>query len=54
MTIKTYVNDEGLEVVYCMLHGVGHGIPKQIIPVMDGMILKFFLRHKKLDTRTDS
>lgn len=54
MTIKTYVNDEGLEVVYCMLHGVGHGIPKQIIPVMDGMILQFFLRHKKLDTSTDS
>tara|TARA_B100001123_G_C15176385_1_gene973502 strand:- start:219 stop:1118 length:900 start_codon:yes stop_codon:yes gene_type:complete len=48
MTIKTYVNDEGLEVVYCMLHGVGHAIPKQIIPVMDELIVEFFLRHKKL------
>lgn len=47
MTVKTYVNGEELEVVYCMLHGVGHGIPKPIIPVMDGMIVGFFMRHKK-------
>ena len=47
MTIKTYVNDEGLEVVYCMLHGIGHAIPRQIIPIMDEMIVEFFLRHKK-------
>lgn len=47
MTIKTYVNDEGLEVVYCMLHGIGHAIPRQIIPIMDEIIVEFFLRHKK-------
>ena len=47
MTIKTYVNDEGLEVVYCMLHGIGHAIPRHIIPIMDEMIVEFFLRHKK-------
>jgi poly(3-hydroxybutyrate) depolymerase len=47
MTIKTYANDKGHEVVYCMLHGVGHGIPKPIIPVMDGLIVDFFMRHKK-------
>ena len=48
MTIKTYVNDEGLEVVYCMLHGIGHAIPRQIIPIMDGMVVEFFMKHKKL------
>ena len=47
MTVKTYLNDKELEVVYCMLHGVGHRIPKSIIPVMDGMIVDFFMRHKK-------
>ena len=47
MTVKTYVNDKELEVVYCMLHGVGHRIPRPIIPVMDGMIVEFFMRHIK-------
>jgi poly(3-hydroxybutyrate) depolymerase len=47
MTVKTYLNNKELEVVYCMLHGVGHRIPKSIIPVMDGMIVDFFMRHKK-------
>lgn len=47
MTVKTYVNDKEHEVVYCMLHGVGHRIPKPVIPVMDGMIVDFFMRHRK-------
>ncbi|MFL3659451.1 MAG: alpha/beta hydrolase family esterase [Opitutales bacterium] len=47
MTIKTYTNDEGNEVVYNMLHGVGHSIPRSIIPVMDGLIVDFFMKHKK-------
>ena len=47
MTIKTYTNDKGHEVVYCMLHGVGHSIPRSIIPVMDGLIVDFFMKHKK-------
>lgn len=47
MTIKTYTNDKGNEVVYCMLHGVGHSIPKSILPVMDGLIVDFFMKHKK-------
>ncbi|MCP4786380.1 MAG: hypothetical protein GY903_10575 [Fuerstiella sp.] len=47
MTVKTYVNDKQQEVVYCMLHGVGHSIPKTIIPVMDGMIVDFFMKHKQ-------
>ena len=47
MTVKTYVNDEEQEVVYCMLHGVGHSIPRPIIPVMDRMLMDFFMRHKK-------
>ncbi len=50
MTIKTYVNDKGHEVVYCMLHGVGHAIPRPVISVMDGMIVDFFMRHKKPST----
>ncbi|MGY9003109.1 MAG: alpha/beta hydrolase family esterase [Rhodospirillales bacterium] len=47
MTIKTYHNDKGNELVYCMLHGVGHSIPRPIIPVMDGLIVDFFMKHKK-------
>ena len=47
MTIKTYANDNGHEIVYCMLHGVGHSIPRPIVPVMDSMIMDFFMRHKK-------
>ena len=47
MTIKTYTNDEGNEVVYNMLHGVGHSIPRSIVPVMDGLIVDFFMKHKK-------
>ena len=47
MTIKTYTNDQGHEVVYNMLHGVGHSIPRSIVPVMDGLIVDFFMKHKK-------
>ena len=47
MTIKTYVNDNELEVVYCMLHDVGHSIPRSIVPTMDGLILDFFMNHPK-------
>ncbi len=47
MTVTTYVNCKEQEVVYCMLHGVGHSIPKLTIPVMDGMIVDFFMKHKK-------
>jgi poly(3-hydroxybutyrate) depolymerase len=47
MTITTYVNDKQQEVVYCMLHGVGHAIPRPIIPEMDSMLMAFFMRHKK-------
>ncbi len=47
MTVKTYANDKEYEVVYCMLHGVGHSIPRPIIPVMDSMLMDFFMRHKK-------
>ena len=47
MTVKTYVNDKKQEVVYCMLHGVGHAIPRPVIPEMDRMLMEFFMRHKK-------
>ena len=46
MTIKTYADDKGYEIVYCMLHGVGHSIPRPVRPVMDGLIVVFFMRHK--------
>ena len=48
MTIRTYRSDKGSEVVYCMLHGVGHSIPRSILPVMDGLIVDFFMQRKKL------
>lgn len=47
MTIKTYADDKGHEIVYCMLHGVGHSIPRRVIPVMDGLLMEFFMRHEK-------
>ena len=47
MTVTTYVNDNGQEFVYCMLHGIGHRVPYPIKLVTDGMIVDFFLRHKK-------
>ncbi len=47
MTVKTYTNNVGNEVVYCMLHGQGHQISKSIAKVMDRLIIEFFMRHKK-------
>ncbi|MEM8868048.1 MAG: prolyl oligopeptidase family serine peptidase [Verrucomicrobiota bacterium] len=49
MTIKRYTNKNGEEVVYCMLHGVGHNIPNSVRPIMDQLIINFFMKHKKAE-----
>jgi poly(3-hydroxybutyrate) depolymerase len=47
MTIKTYTKNNGDEVVYCMLHGVGHAIPRSVSLVMDELIMDFFMKHER-------
>lgn len=47
MTVTTYVNDNGQEFVYVMLHGIGHKVPYDIKLKTDGMIMDFFMKHKK-------
>ena len=48
MTVTTYINDNGQEFVYVMLHGTGHAVPYPIKLKTDGMIMEFFMEHKKL------
>ncbi len=47
MTITRYTNDNGIEVVFCMLHNQGHHIRKDLAEKTDTMIIEFFLRHAK-------